>query len=167
MKPDSYLEAKRAEVREQQKPIAEWLNAVMAQKDWTATEWAREAKIGRDTVSRAIREDYRHVTSTTTLLKLAKAAKVPAPIHLGAGVPGVPASHILADIMGELLTRLVPERSWPEPVLQALGKALRHTLLELSEDQENPLDSTEAKKSARMAARMLLDEDSEPHNPQT
>lgn len=164
-RPDA--DEKRAIVREQQKPIAEWLTTVMNQKGWTATEWAREAGVGRDTVLRGVREDYAHVTSTSTLLKLAKAAGVPAPLHLGAGAPGIPPSHVFADILGELLRRLVPEREWPEAALLALGKALRHTLLEIVEEDGGPEMPEHARMAARMAARRLLDEDNTQHEPQT
>lgn len=165
MRSQPEIDAKRAEVREQQKPIAEWLEAVLAQKGWTATHWAKTAKVGRDTVSRAVREDYKHVTSTTTLLKLAKAAGVPAPLHLGAGVPGVPPAPVLAEILNELLTRLVPERDWPEAVLVALSRTLRHTLLEIAEEGDGQDDPDHARVVARIAARSLLDEGNGPRGP--
>lgn len=159
------IEERKAEVREQQRPIAEWLRAVMAQKKVKATEWAKLAGLGRDTVSRAVREDYNHVTSTTTLLKLAKAVGVQAPIDLGSNIPGVPSAPVLAAIINQMLVILVPEREWDEDTIQGLGKALRHTLLELSEDREAVPTLAEAETAARMAMRSLPDQDNEPRGP--
>jgi hypothetical protein len=157
------LEAKRAAVREQQKPIAEWLQSVLDLKGWTARDWALKAGLGKDTVSRGLKEGYEHVTSMTTIGRLAKAAAVPMPIHL-VGARGVPTTAALMEILRELF-KLVPEREWPDEVLLPLARALRHTLLEIAEEGDGHDDPAHARVVARIAARKLLDEDNEPRGP--
>jgi hypothetical protein len=153
--PNDPRDERHLEVQDQQRPIAEWMLGVMRAKGLNPTGWAKLASLGRDTVSRAVKDDYKHVTSTTTLLKLARAAGVAAPVHLGAAPRGVPSAEVLAGIFDELLTRLVPDRIWPKPLFEALGKALRHTLLELAEDGERPSEVEHARMAARIASRQI------------
>ena len=58
------------------------MKAVLAEKSWTARRWAKEAELSPSTVQRPLKEDYANVTSTRTLLKLARAANV-APPEIG------------------------------------------------------------------------------------
>lgn len=59
--------------------IREWMKGVLAEKSWTARKWAQEADLSPSTVQRPLKEDYANVTSTRTLLKLARAAGVSPP----------------------------------------------------------------------------------------
>lgn len=142
-----------AEVQEKQRPIAEWLQAVMRDKGITSAAWAKKAGMGRGTVSRAIRDDYPFVMSARSIIQLAKAVGVAPPIELGSQDGGIPSGSEFAAILGVILELLVPEREWPQEVLLPLGKALRHTLIEIAEEDGDPL------KAARIAARQQLDED--------
>lgn len=143
-------------MQEQQRPIATWMLSVMEQTGLSANKWAALAGLGRDTVSRAVKDSYAHVTTTNTLIKLAKAAGVPPPIELGATPRGIPSATILGDVFGELLRRLVPDHEWPDDLALALGKALRHTLLELADETADSVDSDRAKMAARISARQQL-----------
>ncbi|WP_174297337.1 helix-turn-helix domain-containing protein [Sphingomonas bacterium] len=140
-------------MQEKQEPIAAWMRSVMEQKNLNPTSWAKKAGLGRDTVSRAIKDKYAHVSSTRTLIQLADAAGVPPPLDLGAAPAGVPSSAILAAILEEAVSRLAPSASFPPLLWKAMGQALRHTLLELADDPATQNDPTRARMAARMAAR--------------
>lgn len=59
--------------------IREWMKRVMKEKDWSARHWAGAAKVTPSTVQKAIKDDYPFVTSSKTLVKLARAAGVDTP----------------------------------------------------------------------------------------
>lgn len=136
---------------ERQKPIAEWMRDVMKRRSISARAWAEAAKLGKDTVSRAIRENYPHVTSTSTIAKLAEAIKERAYGAAGA----VPSAEALRGVLAELY-RVVPGAKEPsEDVLDALAEALRDTLLNLADEPEAAHDPKAMMLLARTSARAL------------
>ncbi len=136
-------------MQERQKPIAEWMKDVMARKAISARAWAERAKLGKDTVSRAIREDYEHVTSTTTIAKLADAVDERAP-GAAAGVPSVASLVSILNVMHQ--TMLGEQRVDPGTTL-ALAEALRDTLLHLADEPEDADDPKVAHALARASVR--------------
>jgi len=136
---------------ERQKPIAEWMRGVMGRRDISARAWAEAAKLGKDTVSRAIREDYNHVTSTTTIVKLAEAINE-RPYGAAGAVPSVEA---LAGVLTELYKALPGVTPPSGDVLQALAEALRDTLLHLADEPEAAGDPKAMSMLARVSARAL------------
>lgn len=138
-------------VQERQKPIAEWMSAVMDRRGISARAWADKAKLGKDTVSRAVREDYQHVTSTSTIVKLAEA--------IGENPPGVggmiPSEESLAEIIEELSSALAGNQPPTGAVLAGLAAALRDTLLHLADDPEAAADPRQSRAVARTSARAL------------
>jgi hypothetical protein len=136
-------------VQERQRPIADWMTAVMDRRGISARAWADKAKLGKDTVSRAVREDYQHVTSTSTLVKLAEA--------IGERPPGVggllPSEALLAGIVEELSQALIGDRPPTAEIFATLAAALRDTLLHLADDPEAAGDPLQSRAIARSAAR--------------
>jgi hypothetical protein len=122
--------------------------AVMARSGLSARAWAEKAKLGKDTVSRAVRDDYQHVTSTTTIAKLADAAGEPAFGAAGA----VPSVASLVEILDVLHGALGTARPTPG-VLQALAAALRDTLLHLADEPEAAVDPRLSRGLARASVR--------------
>ncbi len=134
-----------------QRPIADWMNAVMAEHHLSARAWADKAKLGKDTVSRAVREDYAHVTSTRTIAKLAEAVGETPP---GAAA-AIPSGETFASILAVLLPAAGLAALPAEDVLLALGRALRDTLLELADDAALAGDPSHALSLARVSARQI------------
>lgn len=66
-------------VSEAAQKIRDWLNATLAEKGWTARQWALEAKVSPSTVQRALKPNYEFVTSSKTIDALARAAAVAPP----------------------------------------------------------------------------------------
>lgn len=146
--------------------IAAWLRGVMEIKpDLKPTNWSVSSGVGRNTVGRALSDKYTNILSVVTLYKLAKKAGVPAPIHLGASAPGVPPSDALAAIFKGILSRLTPERTWPDDVLMALGEALQLSLVELHENPDIADSLGEAETVGRVSARRLSGRGNNPDNP--
>lgn len=138
-------------MQERQKPIAEWMSDVMERRGISARAWADKAKIGKDTVSRAIRDDYPHVTSTTTITKLADALDE-RPFGLAGAVPSVPA---LISVL-EVLMSAVQGAGQPAPELtRALAEGLRDTLLHLADEPESAADPAASRMLARASVRQL------------
>lgn len=140
-----------AAMQERQKPIAEWMRNVMERKEISARSWAERAKLGKDTVSRAIRHDYEHVTSTTTIAKLADAVSERPPGLAGA----VPSAEALAGVLGELHLALLGAQRPSADVVQALAEALRDTLLHLADEPEAADDPRLSSALARASVRSL------------
>lgn len=139
-------------MQERQKVIAEWMQSVMERRDLSARKWADLAKLGKDTVSRAIRDDYPHVTSTTTIAKLADAVKERPPGLAGA----VPSVIALTQIVAEI-QRLGLGASHVDPRLtSALAEALRDTLLHLADEPEDADDPKVVLALARASVRQRL-----------
>lgn len=151
------------EKKERRDEIAAWLQSVLANNpDLKATKWSLDAGLGRSTVSRAMNPKYDNILSIVALYKLAKKAGVPTPVHLGIGAPGVPPPSALAAIFRGILSRLTPERTWPDDVLMALGEALQLSLVEAQETPEIGEDLQAAELVGRMAARRLSGRENSP-----
>jgi len=136
-------------MQDKQRLIAEWMNEVMARKGISATKWAQTAKLGKDTVSRAIREDYEHVTTTTTIAKLAEAVGE-RPYGAAAGVPSV---ESLESILAELHVMLLGEQPLDRETTRALAAGLRDTLLHLADEPESQHDHKVLSAVARSSGR--------------
>lgn len=134
-----------------QRPIADWMNATMASHRLSARAWAEKAGLGKDTVSRATREDYEYVTSTRTIAKLAEAVGETPP---GAAA-AIPSAATFAAILAALLPAAGLDALPTDDVLLALGEALRDTLLELADGATGRDDPAYALGVARGSARQL------------
>jgi len=139
----------RSPMQDRQRPIAEWMNEVMAKHGISSRAWAERAKLGKDTVSRAVREDYGHVTSTTTIAKLAEALDE-RPYGAAAGVPSAAA---LASILTVLHRTILGELSFDQGTIAALGAAMRDTLLHLADEPDALDDPKLSQAVARVSAR--------------
>lgn len=83
--------------------IRSWLLQTMETKGWSARHWANAADVTPSTVQRALKEDYKFVTSSRTLAKLAKAAGVPPPDLSGTrGLGGGTAGEVRLPIRYEV-----------------------------------------------------------------
>lgn len=135
-------------MQDQQRLIAEWMRGVMERRQISARDWAARAKLGKDTVSRAVREDYANVTSTRTIAKLAEAVGEKPPGAAG----GVPSAAVLAEILGVAFaaTGAAPVR---QEITTAMAQALRDTLLHLADDPEASNDPAQTRAIARTVIR--------------
>jgi hypothetical protein len=118
-------------------------------------------------VARAIKPDYKHVTSTRTLIQLAKAIGVPAPLDLVPVGASVPSAEILARIFSEIFARLVPDQDFSPKLFAAMGQALRQTLLEMAENPESANDPDHVTMAARISARQVARADKKPTAPES
>ena len=141
----------RRVMQERQKAIAEWMRDVMERRDISARAWAESARLGKDTVSRAVRDDYPHVTSTTTIAKLADAIGERAP-GLAAAVPSVASLVKVLEVLHQAI--LGEQRVDPGTTL-ALAGALRDTLLHLADEPEAADDPRMTTTLARASVRQL------------
>jgi hypothetical protein len=128
---------------------------VMARRGIAARAWAEKAKLGKDTVSRAIREEYEHVTSTTTIAKLADAVGE-RPYGAAAGVPSV---ESLASILAVLHKAVLGEETHDPGLARALAAAMRDTLLHLADEPEALDDPKLSTVVARASARPHIPSD--------
>lgn len=143
--------AKCGAMHERQRPIAEWMKEVVERRGISARAWAEKAGLGKDTVSRAIREGYEHVTTTTTIAKLADALNEK-PYGAAGGIPSVSS---LASILTVVHQAMMGEKQ-PEPdVIQGLAAALRDTLLHLADEPEALDDPRLSNALARASVRSL------------
>lgn len=159
-------------MRPEQKPIADWMREVMAKRGLSAWQWAKDAGLGRDTVSRAIRDDYTSVTSTRTLLALARAANVPPPDGVAAAAQPLPINELVEhpDYVTEVLNYFLPtaDQFAPAlpPILAAMGlptpdeddllagaAALRDVAIVIATElrQNDQIDPAHARTAARTA----------------
>lgn len=60
--------------------IREWMTRTLKEKGMTVDEWAARSGVARSTIFRAMKADYKFVTSSRTLDKLARAAGVTPPV---------------------------------------------------------------------------------------
>lgn len=66
--------------------IANWLERTRQQMGWSWSQWAKKAGVGAGTtLTRAIKDDYKSVTSIPTLHALAQAAEVPSVLDFLSG----------------------------------------------------------------------------------
>lgn len=143
--------------------IAAWLQSVLDSKpDLGPTNWSISAGLGRNTVGRALSPKYTNILSVVSLYKLAKKAGVPAPVHLGSSAAGVPPADALAAVFRGILSRLTPDRDWPDDVFMALGEALQLSLVELQENPEIAENLGEAETVGRVSARRLAGREKNP-----
>jgi len=146
--------------------IAAWLRGVMESKPGLKpTNWSIASGVGRNTVGRALNPKYTNILSVSSLYKLAKEAGVPAPVHLGSSVPGVPPAEALAAIFRGILSRLTPDRDWSDDVYMALGEALQISLVELQENPEIADNLGEAETVGRVSTRRLSGRGNNPDKP--
>lgn len=74
-------------VSEAAQQIREWMALTLAEKGWTARQWALAAKVSPSTIQRALKPTYEFVTSSKTLDALARAANVTPPNVASTGKP--------------------------------------------------------------------------------
>lgn len=136
-------------MQERQRVIVEWMNDVIERRGISARAWAVKAGLGKDTVSRAIRDDYEHVTSTTTIAKLAEAISERPP-GLAAAVPSV---ESLIAVLRVVQQGVLGEAQADPDLTRALAEALRDTLLHLADEPEAAGDPKVALALARASMR--------------
>jgi hypothetical protein len=139
----------RPGMQDRQRPIAEWMREVMQRRGIAARAWAEKAQLGKDTVSRAIRDGYEHVTSTTTIAKLADALGE-RPYGAAAGVPSVAS---LESILAVLHQTVLGEAPMERELTRILASSLRDTLLHLADEPEALDDPRLSQTLARVAVR--------------
>jgi hypothetical protein len=136
-------------MQERQKVIAEWMRSVMDRRDLSARKWAELASLGKDTVSRAIRDDYPHVTSTTTIAKLAEVVNERPPGLAGA----IPSVAVLVQVVAEIQRLTIGTNQTDRDLTLALAEALRDTLLHLADEPEDADDPRVVLALARASIR--------------
>lgn len=141
------VEAVAGRIDMQQSAICEWMRDVISRRNISASAWAEMAGLGKNTVSRALRPDYAHITTTRTVAKLAQAIGERPPGG-GAGIPGVTS---LAAMLEAFLMALVVDRPPSPDVLEAFAQGLRETLLQLADDP----DAGDDPKMSRLLARAI------------
>lgn len=137
-------------MNDQQRLIANWLRDVMERRSLSGRAWAEMAGLGKDTVTRALRENYGNMTSSRTLAKLADAVGEKAP---GAAA-GVPSSEILAEILRTVLAA-ADAPAMADDLISAMGQALREVLLHLADDPEAAADLAQSRAVARAVSRRI------------
>lgn len=131
-----------------QQPIAEWMREVMARRSMTARGWADKAGLGKDTVSRAIRDDYANVTSSRTIGKLADAIDERPPGAAGS----VPSAESLEAILVTILA--AAKEAPPGPAsMRVLASSLRETLLGLLDEPVGSNDPALSRALVRSSIR--------------
>lgn len=140
--------------KKHQAQIATWIRAVMREKGLRPTEWSLRAGMSRATVTRALDPKYPHVTTTTTLINLARAAGVPPPLDMGAGSYGIPAAPILRNILLIGLAKIAPEIDWQPERVMPLAQAIRLLLLELADHPDILQNPEEMDFAVRLALRL-------------
>jgi hypothetical protein len=132
-----------------QKPVAEWMQSVIARRNISARAWAEKAGLGKDTVSRAIRADFASVTSTRTIAQLAGAIGE-RPYGAAAAVPS---ETSLTAVLEVLLEALVPDRKIGPDLLTVFAASLRDTLLHLADEPDDADDPRTSRALARVLVR--------------
>jgi hypothetical protein len=135
-------------MNEQQRRTADWVREVMSRRNLSARAWAETAGLGKDTVSRAIRDNYANVTSTRTIAILADA--------IGEKPPGVTAGVPSVAILQDILHVAIGACGGPAigaDYLAAMARALRETLLHLADHPEAASDQAQTRAIARAVAR--------------
>lgn len=59
--------------------VRTWLQSVMTDKGWNASEWARQSGVNQSTISRALSVDGSFIPRMSTIIKMAEAASVSVP----------------------------------------------------------------------------------------
>jgi len=136
-------------MKDEQKPIAAWMNGVIAKRRISARAWAEAAGMGKDTVSRALRDDYESITSSRTIAQLADAVGEK-PYGAAAAVPSEAA---LAAILQVFLSAFSPRQAIGQDSLQVFAASLRETLLHLADEPNAADDPRTSRTLARSIAR--------------
>jgi hypothetical protein len=131
-----------------QKPVAEWMLEVLDRTGLSARAWAEKAKLGKDTVSRAIRDDYKNVTTTRTLAALADAIGERPPGAAGA----VPSAESLEAILQVVVDAAQQAKPGPH-AMRELSLSLRETLLALADEPAEAAGPEVSRALARSAIR--------------
>ena len=133
-----------------QKPIADWLEDVIARRGISARAWAERAGLGKDTVSRARKDSYANVMSTRTVAALADA--------IGERPPGaasaIPSVESLASVLAVILDA-VAQTTPDDIVLRVLAASLRETLLQLADEPDAVVDPAMSRALARSVVRHI------------
>lgn len=136
-------------MRNRQNAIVEWMQSVIDRRRISATAWATKAKLGKDTVTRAMRPGYEHVTSTTTIAKLAECLGEPLP----GGVSPIPSAASLAGIVAELSQDLLGATPMSAELSLLFAESLRDMLLHLEAEPEALEDPRVARALVRASIR--------------
>lgn len=148
----------RATVRAEQKIIADWLERTRERLGMTWGQWAEKAGLGAaTTVTRAISDDYKSVTSVPTLHALARAADEPSILDFLSGAAIIkqaeytpPNEENLASLLDALLP-LVPTGRQTGQSLRVVAAALARGLELLGDQPASPASSGELRVAARGA----------------
>lgn len=132
-----------------QKPVDDWMREIISRRRISARAWAEKAGLGKDTVSRALRDDYEHVTSTRTISQLAHALGE-RPYGAAAAVPSEASLTAILDV---LLEALMPERRVSPDLVAAFSASLRDTLLHLADEPDAACNPHTSRALARALAR--------------
>ena len=133
-----------------QKPIADWLADVIERRKISARAWAERAGLGKDTVSRALRDDYASVMSTRTLAMLAEAVDEHPP-GAAAAIPSVESLQSALTVILEAFAPFPPDSD----VVRALASSLRETLLQIADEPNAISDPAMSRMAARAAVRHI------------
>ena len=140
--------AMRYGMDKRQQPIALWMRGVVDRHGLSARAWAERAGLGKDTVSRAMRDDYANVTSTRTIAKLAEV--------IGERPPGaaaaVPSAASCLEMVRIILALAENGRPGPDTILE-LSASLRETLLTLADEPDAAADPLMSRTLLRSAIR--------------
>ena len=133
---------------DRQKPIALWMRDAVDRHSISARAWAEKAGLGKDTVSRAMRDDYANVTSTRTIAKLAEVIG-----ERGPGAAGsVPSVESCQEIVRIILSLADKGRPGPDTIRE-LSASLRETLLTLADEPDAAGDPMMSRTLLRSAIR--------------
>ena len=135
----------------QQKPIAEWMTEVLTRHKMSARQWSERAGLGKDTVSRAMRDNFESITSTRTIAQLAEAIGE-RPFGPAAAIPS---EESLIAILKIFLAAFAPDRTAGQDSLAAFAAALRETLLHLADEPTATDDPAVSQALARATIRRV------------
>lgn len=110
-------------MKDEQFPIASWMQRVMTEKGWSAEEWASKAKVAPTSITRAVKPGYKFVTKKATVDKLASVAGSSPDQAQPSGVN----ADVLETMLGVLL-RHAPKGGYSGPGVRRLAEALEYGL---------------------------------------
>jgi L-alanine-DL-glutamate epimerase-like enolase superfamily enzyme len=137
-------------MRDEQKPIAAWIERTLIEKKWTAYRWAKETKgkVSATTITRATDEEYESITSIRVLSDLATAANVDPPIVKAAPIASGINALQLAEVLPYALAVMGCES--PTDADLTLGARFLQSALEfLSGDPETAGDPQRLRSAMR------------------
>jgi transcriptional regulator with XRE-family HTH domain len=136
----------------EQRPIAEWMRDVIARRGISARQWAERAGMGKDTVSRAVRDDYQNVTTVRTIIKLSDALNEPPP----GSASTIPSVESLSEIV-QVIADMAAKRQPGAATIRILAEALRETLLALADRPADARTVDVPRALARAAVRRIVE----------